>query len=67
MRASCRRATHIVLTYDWDAPFRQQRIGELILDRGDHDMGSMRAAQNDNYSQLQLALRADDRGGAGSQ
>jgi penicillin amidase len=31
------------LTYDWDAPFRQQRIGELILQRGDHDMASMRA------------------------
>ena len=38
------------LTYDWDAPFRQQRLGELILDRGDHDMGSMRAAQNDAFS-----------------
>ena len=47
-----------LLTYDWDAPFRQQRIGELILERGDHDVGSMRAAQNDNYSPAAARLCA---------
>jgi penicillin amidase len=46
------------LTYDWDAPFRQQRIGELILQRGDHDLGSMRAAQNDAYSPAAARLCA---------
>ena len=35
------------LTYDWDAPYRQQRIKELVLDRSGHDVASMRAAQAD--------------------
>lgn len=35
------------LTYDWDAPYRQQRIEEIVLDRSGHDVGSMRAAQAD--------------------
>ena len=38
------------LTYDWDPPFRQQRIKELIFDRDKHDMDSMRAAQADVLS-----------------
>lgn len=35
------------LTHDWEAPFRQQRLAELVLDRGDHDLDSMRTAQLD--------------------
>jgi penicillin G amidase len=38
------------LTYDWDAPFRQQRVKELIFDQDKHDMASMRAAQGDVLS-----------------
>ena len=38
------------LTFDWDAPFRQQRVKELIFDRDKHDMDSMRAAQADVLS-----------------
>jgi penicillin G amidase len=38
------------LTYDWDPPFRQQRIKELIFDRDKHDLASMRAAQTDAVS-----------------
>jgi penicillin amidase len=39
-----------LLTYDWDAPFRQQRIKELIFDATGHDLASMRGAQNDVVS-----------------
>jgi penicillin amidase len=35
------------LTYDWEAPFRQQRIKELVFDIDKHDLASMRAAQTD--------------------
>jgi penicillin amidase len=38
------------LTFDWDWPFRQQRIEELILSRGGHDAASMQAAQADVLS-----------------
>jgi penicillin amidase len=38
------------LTYDWESPFRQQRIKELIFDRDKHDIASMRAAQADVLS-----------------
>src|SRR5262245_36472706 len=38
------------LTYDWESPFRQQRIKELIFDRDKHDLASMRAAQMDSVS-----------------
>lgn len=38
------------LTFDWEAPFRQQRLTEIVLDRGHHDLSSMRAAQMDVYS-----------------
>ena len=58
------------LTYDWDVEYRQRRIKELVLDRGDHDMASMRAAQADVLSRrLRAAQTADDRrrpGRAGS-
>jgi penicillin amidase len=38
------------LTYDWDPPFRQQRIKELVFDTDKHDLASMRAAQTDLLS-----------------
>ena len=38
------------LTYDWDVEYRLQRIKALVLDRGDHDVPSMRAAQADVLS-----------------
>ena len=38
------------LTFDWEAPFRQQRIKELIFDKDEHDMASMRDAQLDVIS-----------------
>jgi penicillin amidase len=46
------------LTYDWDAPFRQQRIDELIVNRGNHDMASMRAAQADVLSLADVRLKS---------
>jgi penicillin G amidase len=39
-----------LLTYDWESPFRQQRIKELIFDRDKHDVASMRSAQIDVLS-----------------
>ncbi len=56
------------LTYDWDAPFRQQRVTELIVGRSDHDVASMRAAQADvfdpAFSRLQtLMIAAAQAGG----
>jgi penicillin amidase len=40
-----------LLTYDWEAPFRQQRIKQLVFDAADkHDLASMRAAQTDVLS-----------------
>ena len=47
-----------VLTLDWDPPFRQQRIEELVLNRGGHDLASMRAAQADTLSLAALRLKA---------
>ena len=38
------------LTLDWDAPFRQQRIDELLDSRERHDVASMRAMQADVLS-----------------
>jgi penicillin amidase len=35
------------LTYDWDPSFRQQRLKELIFDKEEHDVASMRDAQMD--------------------
>jgi penicillin amidase len=40
-----------LLTYDWEPPFRQQRISQLVFDAADkHDLASMRAAQTDVLS-----------------
>lgn len=40
-----------VLTHDWEAPrYRQQRIDDLVVERGGHDVASMRAAQADVLS-----------------
>jgi penicillin amidase len=57
------------LTYDWDPPFRQRRVKEVIFDRAKHDMASMRAAQADVLSpaiaRLQpLMIAAAQAGGA---
>jgi len=45
------------LTYDWDAPFRQQRVKELIFDHDKHDIGTMRAAQADVLSPAIVKLQ----------
>ncbi len=45
------------LTFDWDPPYRQQRVKELILDSSGHDIASMRAAQNDVLSPAYLRLQ----------
>jgi penicillin amidase len=45
------------LTYDWEEPFRQQRIKELVFDRDKHDMDSMRAAQTDVRSPAAARLQ----------
>jgi penicillin G amidase len=39
-----------LLTFDWDPPFRQQRIKQLVFDADKHDLASMRAAQTDVLS-----------------
>jgi penicillin G amidase len=58
-----------LLTLDWDAPFRQQRIQQLIIDRGEHDMDTMKAAQADVLSladvRLQTLMIASAQAGAG--
>ncbi|RTL71806.1 MAG: penicillin acylase family protein [Hyphomicrobiales bacterium] len=46
------------LTNDWDAPYRQQRVNELVIDRGGHDMESMKAAQADVLSPAVVRLQA---------
>src|SRR5581483_9353799 len=38
------------LTYDWDVPYRQERINQLIIERAGHDVATMRAAQADVLS-----------------
>jgi penicillin amidase len=45
------------LTYDWDAPFRQQRVKELIFDHDKHDIATMRAAQADVLSPAIVKLQ----------
>jgi penicillin G amidase len=58
-----------LLTLDWDAPFRQQRIQELIINRGEHDVDTMKAAQADVLSladvRLQTLMIAAAQAGAG--
>jgi penicillin amidase len=40
-----------LLTYDWESPFRQERIKQLVFDAASkHDLASMRAAQTDVLS-----------------
>jgi penicillin G amidase len=39
-----------LLTYDWESPFRQERLKQLVFDADKHDMASMRAAQTDVLS-----------------
>jgi penicillin amidase len=55
------------LTFDWDSPFRQQRVKELIFDHDKHDVTSMRAAQADVLSlaivRLQPLMIAAAQGG----
>lgn len=57
------------LTYDWDPEFRQRRVKELIVDREDHDVASMRAAQADVLSppipRLQVLMIAAAQAGGG--
>ena len=59
-----------LITYDWDAPFRQHRINELVIAANEkHDMASMQAAQLDVVSpavqRLQVAMIAMAQAGAG--
>ncbi|MDX2202414.1 MAG: penicillin acylase family protein [Hyphomicrobiaceae bacterium] len=58
-----------LLTNDWDPPFRQQRLERLILERGEHDIESMKAAQADVLSpaveRLQALMIAAAQAGAG--
>jgi penicillin amidase len=46
-----------LLTLDWDPAFRQQRIDQLVLSHGGHDLASMRAAQADTLSLAALRLK----------
>jgi penicillin G amidase len=58
-----------LLTLDWDAPFRQRRIQELIIDSSEHNVNSMKAAQADVLSladaRLQTLMIASAQAGAG--
>jgi penicillin G amidase len=45
------------LTFDWDPAFRQHRIKELVFDRSQHDIGTMRTAQADVLSLATLKLQ----------
>lgn len=46
-----------LLTYDWDVPFRQERINALIINQGEHNMASMRSAQADVLSLAAIELK----------
>lgn len=39
-----------LITLDWDTPYRQQRVEELVVSRSGHDMATMQAAQLDVLS-----------------
>ena len=39
-----------LITYDWEADYRHQRVEELVNERTGHDMGTMQAAQLDVHS-----------------
>ncbi len=59
----------VFLTYDWDAPYRQQRVDALVVDKSGHDMESMKAAQADVLSpavqRLQTLMISMAQAGAG--
>jgi len=38
------------LSFDWDVPFRAERIKELLLQRKKHNLQSLKAIQNDVFS-----------------
>ncbi len=44
------------LTQDWILPYRHQRIVQRLAEQERHDMASMRAIQNDVYSDAMLKL-----------
>ena len=58
------------LTHDWDTEYRQRRVKQLVLDRGDHDVASMRAAQADvlsgGFAQLKPLMIAAARRAGGA-
>lgn len=58
------------LTFDWEPPYRQQRLKDLVLDRTDHDIETMRSAQTDVLSpavvQLKPLMLANARGAGGT-
>ena len=45
------------LTSDWEPPYRQLRLKELVLDRTDHDMATMQMAQMDVLSSAFARLK----------
>lgn len=47
-----------LITLDWDAGYRAQRVDELIVQRSGHDMQTMREAQLDVLSPAALQLKA---------
>jgi penicillin amidase len=46
-----------LVTLDWDASYRQQRLHEIVVEKSHHDMGSMRAAQLDVLSPAAVRLK----------
>lgn len=46
-----------IITLDWDTPYRQQRLDELVIARTGHDMTSMKAAQLDVLSPAFVRLK----------
>jgi penicillin amidase len=58
-----------LLTHDWDVPYRQHRVDQLVIARDGHDVDTMRAAQADvlslAFQQLKpLMTAAARRGGS---
>lgn len=58
------------LTFDWEPPYRQQRLKDLVLDRTDHDIETMRSAQIDvlspAFAQLKPLMLASARAARGT-
>jgi penicillin amidase len=46
-----------MITLDWDAPFRAQRVDQIVVQRSGHDMQTMREAQLDVLSPAALQLK----------